>query len=111
MFVSIFFPIWGLHGLTIVISLCLCLCSQAWGDTDKTIVDLERGQPQAASRYNQPRGVQQYVYDETEVDLARPRRPAAEALSVSPTVPSSQDVVPPSEAGSQVEKPLPGSDR
>jgi hypothetical protein len=53
--------------------LLLCMAfTNAWSDTDKTTVDLERGQPEAASRYYRPRAVQQYQYDKTEVDLATP---------------------------------------
>jgi hypothetical protein len=40
---------------------------------DKTEVDLEYGRPEPSARYHQPRGVQQYTSDGTEVDLASPR--------------------------------------
>jgi hypothetical protein len=46
-----------------------------WSDTDKTIVDLERGRPEAASRYHRPRAAHLYQYDKTEVDLAVPLPP------------------------------------
>lgn len=51
----------------------VCIASTtAWSDTDKTIVDLERGLPEAASRYHRPRAAHLYQYDKTEVDLAAP---------------------------------------
>jgi hypothetical protein len=37
-----------------------------------TEVDLQYGRPEAASRYNRPRQVHRYEFDETEVDLAVP---------------------------------------
>jgi hypothetical protein len=39
---------------------------------DPTEVDLRYGRPEAASRYQQPRHVHRYKFDETEVDLAVP---------------------------------------
>jgi len=51
----------------------VCMASTtAWSDTDKTIVDMERGLPEAASRYHRPRAAHLYQYDKTEVDLAAP---------------------------------------
>ena len=51
----------------------VCMASTtAWSDSDKTDVDLQRGLPEAASRYHRPRAVQRYQYDKTEVDLAAP---------------------------------------
>jgi len=53
--------------------LLLCIAAtNTWGETDKTIVDLERGRPEAASRYHRPRAEHLYQYDKTEVDLAVP---------------------------------------
>src|SRR5215510_10166122 len=56
--------------------VCLLLVGLAatnvWSETDKTIVDLERGRPEAASRYHRPRAAHLYQYDKTEVDLATP---------------------------------------
>ena len=53
--------------------LLVCIATtNAWSDTDKTIVDLERGRPEAASRYHRPRAAHLYHYDKTEVDLAVP---------------------------------------
>ena len=61
-----------------LVSLCLarvhCLYP-AWSDSDKTVVDLERGRPEAASRYHRPRAAHLYQYDKTEVDLAVPLPP------------------------------------
>lgn len=54
----------------------VCIASTtAWSDSDKTIVDLERGRPEAASRYHRPRSAHLYQYDKTEVDLAVPLPP------------------------------------
>lgn len=53
--------------------LLVCItATTAWGDTDKTAVDLERSRPEAASRYHRPRAAHLYHYDKTEVDLAVP---------------------------------------
>ena len=50
----------------------------AWSDWDKTKVDLQRGLPEAPSRYYRPRAEHLYHYDKTEIDLALPipRQPA-----------------------------------
>lgn len=51
--------------------LLVCIAATtAWSDTDKTAVDLERGRPEAASRYHRPRAAHLYHSDQTEVDLA-----------------------------------------
>ena len=56
--------------------LLVCLASTtAWSDTDKTVVDLEHGRPEAASRYHRPRATHLYHHDKTEVDLALPLAP------------------------------------
>jgi hypothetical protein len=61
---------------------------------DKTEVDLEYGRPEASARYHRPRGVQQYISDTTEVDLARPRTSQSEPkddtvpLPIPPNTPS-----------------------
>lgn len=53
--------------------LLVCMASTTvWSDSDKTIVDLERGLPEAPSRYHRPRAAHVYQYDKTEVDLAAP---------------------------------------
>ena len=53
--------------------LFVCMASPtAWSDSDKTIVDLERGLPEAPSRYHRPRAAHLYQYDKTELDLAAP---------------------------------------
>jgi hypothetical protein len=84
--------------------LLICIASTiAWSDSDKTIVDLERGRPEAPSRYHSPRAAHLYQYDKTEVDLAVPlsqqapeaqqgaQRPATLPAPVSPpTTPSPQ---------------------
>ena len=56
-----------------VCALLVCMASTtAWSDSDKTIVDLQRGLPEASSRYHRPRAAHLYHYDKTEVDLAVP---------------------------------------
>jgi hypothetical protein len=89
--------------------LCCGASSSAWGDTDKTIVDLERGQPAAASRYHRPRGAQLYISDKTEVDLAtpRPREPGEERGTIPP---AATPVPPPPAPQSEPprESPTPG---
>ena len=62
-------------------ALLVCMASTtAWSDSDKTIVDLQRGLPEAPSRYHRPRAAHLYQYDKTEVDLAvpLPEQPAQE---------------------------------
>ena len=56
-----------------ICALLVCMASTtAWSDSDKTIVDLQRGMPEAPSRYHRPRAAHLYQYDKTEVDLASP---------------------------------------
>jgi len=92
--------------------LCLCIASPyAWCDSDKTIVDLERGRPEAASRYHRPRAAHLYQYDKTEVDLAvpLPQQPAEEQrASQRPTTPTPPATAP---ANPSQQAPLPGGDR
>ena len=63
---------------TVLVVWCICalfVCmasTTAWSDSDKTIVDLQRGMPEAPSRYHRPRAAHLYQYDKTEVDLASP---------------------------------------
>jgi hypothetical protein len=61
-----------LYSLLLWGAICCIPSPSAWGNTDKTIVDLERGQPEAASRYARPRGAILYHFDKTEMDLATP---------------------------------------
>jgi hypothetical protein len=70
---------------------------------DKTEVDLEYGRPEASERYHQPRGVQSYTSDETEVDLVRSRAPQSEQQGDVAPLPA------PPEAPSAA--PLPGGGR
>ena len=68
-------------GAWLVCALLVCMASTtAWSDSDKTIVDLQRGLPEAPSRYHRPRAAHLYQYDKTEVDLAvpLPQQPAEE---------------------------------
>jgi len=57
-----------------VVLVCL-VPTTTWADFDKTIVDLQRGRPEAASRYYRPRAAQLYRWDKTEVDLGVPLPP------------------------------------
>jgi len=60
-------------GVWFICALLVCMASTtAWSDSDKTIVDLQRGLPEAPSRYHRPRAAHLYQYDKTEVDLAIP---------------------------------------
>jgi len=68
-------------GAWFICALLVCMASTtAWSDSDKTIVDLQRGRPEAPSRYHRPRAAHLYQYDKTEVDLAvpLPQQPAEE---------------------------------
>ena len=60
-------------GVWCICALFVCIASTtAWSDWDKTKVDLQRGLPEAPSRYYRPRAEHLYQYDKTEVDLAVP---------------------------------------
>jgi hypothetical protein len=61
-----------LSGWFVCVLLVCIAATNASSDTDKTIVDLERGRPEAASRYHRPRAAHLYQYDKTEIDLAAP---------------------------------------
>jgi len=106
------------HTRNILLSACffcaLLVCiapTTARSDSDKTTVDLERGLPQAPSRYHRPRAAHLYQYDKTEVDLAipLPQQPAEEQRgSQRPTTlpaPMTAPTTPPSQP------PLPGGGR
>jgi hypothetical protein len=70
---------------------------------DKTEVDLEYGRPEASARYHRPRGVQQYISDKTEVDLARPRTSPSASTDATVPLPAPPDTPSPA--------PLPGGGR
>jgi hypothetical protein len=108
----------SIHIRDIALSACflcvllVCIVSTtAWSDSDKTVLDLERGLPQAPSRYNRPRAAHLYQYDKTEVDLAAPlpQQPADEQRgSQRPATlpaPMPAPITPPSQV------PLPGGGR
>jgi len=91
-------------------ALLLCIASTtAWSDSDKTTVDLERGRPEAPSRYHRPRAAHLYQYDKTEVDMAvpLPQQPAEEqrgsqrpaTLPAPMPAPTTPPQAPPSEGG------------
>jgi hypothetical protein len=71
---------------------------------DRTEVDLEHGDLEPASRYSRPRGVQQYRYDKTTVDLARPRAKKSEEAQG----PEARPTVAPATGN---HAPIPGGDR
>ena len=92
--------------------LLVCMASTvAWSDSDKTIVDLQRGQPEAPSRYHRPRAAHLYQYDKTEVDLAvpLPQQPA-EAQRGSQR-PATLTEPPPAPTTPAPQAPPPGGDR
>ena len=79
--------------------LVVCMAAtNAWSDTDKTVVDVERSRPGAASGYHGPRAAHLYHYDKTEVDLALPvvpQSPEAQRPSQHPgTLPAALPVPP-----------------
>jgi hypothetical protein len=81
-----------LTALLLSSSFLVCLSwGKAWGDSDKTIVDLERGPASLAIRYSRPRGAQLYRYDKTELDVATPVTDQTSDTQVSG---SSQNTVP-----------------
>ena len=99
-------------GAWFICALFVCMASTtAWSDSDKTIVDLQRGLPEAPSRYHRPRAAHLYQYDKTEVDLAipLPQQPAEEQRGAQrpATLPAPMPAptTPPSQA------PLPGGGR
>jgi hypothetical protein len=101
----------SLRGAWFVCVFFVCMASTtAWSDSDKTIVDLQRGLPEAPSRYHRPRAAHLYQYDKTEMDLAAPlpQQPAeAQRGSQRPatlTAPMPAPTPPP-------QAPPPGGDR
>src|SRR5215510_8937713 len=95
-------------GAWFICALLVCMASTtAWSDSDKTIVDLQRGLPEASSRYHRPRAAHLYQWDKTEVDLGvplpqqsteeqqGPQRPATLLAPMpAPTTPPSQAPIP-----------------
>jgi hypothetical protein len=61
---------------------------------DKTEADLAYGRPEAAASYPRPRGVQRYGYDETELDLSRPRSLQQREEQHTSPPPSRSDALP-----------------
>jgi len=83
--------------------LLVCMAATtAWSDTDKTVVDLQRGRLEAAFRYHRPRAVHLYHYDKTEVDLAVPlaprlpeeQRPSERPGTLTPPAPAPTNISP-----------------
>jgi hypothetical protein len=68
----------------------------AWGDTDKTIVDLERGPAAPPARYARPRWARIYRYDKTDMDFATPltESPNGSQVSGAPQNPPNGPAIP-----------------
>ena len=99
-------------GAWFICTLLVCMASTtAWSDSDKTIVDLQRGQPEAPSRYHRPRAAHLYQYDKTEVDLAvpLPQQPAEEQRGVQRPATLPSPMSPPTTPSPQA--PPPGGGR
>ena len=80
-------------------SIVLCLGGGwAWGETDKSSVDLERGPAALAARYARPRGAQVYRYDKTELDVATPLTEQANEVPGTRSSPNSTSEVTPTPA-------------
>jgi len=100
-----------LSGWFVCVLLVCIAVPNAWSDTDKTVVDLERGRPEAASRYHRPRAAHLYHYDQTAVDLAvplaqqPPEEPRASQRPGTLTPAAPAPTPPPPQA------PLPGGER
>jgi hypothetical protein len=84
--------------------LLSCLGANAWGDTDKTIVDLEISKPRVTSNYHRPKWARQYTYDGTEIDLVVPR-PSPAPDTEQPVTPLPNTTAP--SAPAPVETPSP----
>jgi hypothetical protein len=90
----------------------VCIASTtAWSDSDKTIVDLERGRPEAPSRYHRPRSAHLYQYDKTEVDLAVPLPPQPAEEQRGSQRPATLPAPTPAPTTLPPQAPLPGGGR
>jgi hypothetical protein len=90
----------------------VCMASTpAWSDSDKTVVDLERGRPEAASRYHRPRAAHLYQYDKTEVDLAVPLPPQSAEQQRGSQRPATLPAPMPAPTTPPTQAPLPGGGR
>ena len=93
-------------------ALLMCIASTtAWSDSDKTDVDLERGRPEAPSRYHRPRAAHLYQYDKTEVDLAVPLPPQPAEEQRGAQRPATLPAPVPAPTTPPPQAPLPGGGR
>src|SRR5262249_19256769 len=92
--------------------LLVCIAAtNVWSDTDKTEVDLERGRPEAASRYHRPRAAHLYQYDKTVVDLAGPLVQPSPEEPRAPQRPGTLTPAAPAPTPPPPQAPLPGGGR
>jgi hypothetical protein len=90
----------------------VCIASTtAWSDSDKTVVDLERGRPEAPSRYHRPRAAHLYQYDKTEVDLVVPLPPQPAEEQRGSQHPATLPAPTPAPTPLPPQAPLPGGGR
>src|SRR5712692_793684 len=95
-----------------VCALLVCIASTTvWSDSDKTIVDLQRGLPDAPSRYHRPRAEQRYQYDKTEIDLAVPLPPQPAEEQRGSQRPATLITPTPAPPNTPPQAPLPGGAR
>lgn len=85
--------------------------TNAWSDSDKTIVDLQRGLPEAPSRYHRPRAAHRYQYDKTEVDLAVPLTQQPPEEQRASQRPATLTTPAPAPTNTPPQTPLPGGGR
>jgi hypothetical protein len=98
-------------GAWLLCAWLVCIASTAWSDSDKTIVDLERGRPEAPSRYHRPRAAHLYQYDKTEVDLAVPLPPQPAEEQRGSQRPATLPAPTPAPTTPPPQAPLPGGGR
>jgi hypothetical protein len=99
-------------GAWFVCALLVCIASTtAWSDWDKTNVDLQRGLPEAASRYHRPRAAHLYQWDKTEVDLGVPLPPPPTEEQQSPQRPATLPAPMPAPTTPPSQAPIPGRGR
>ena len=100
-----------LSGWFVCVLLVCVAVPNAWSDTDKTVVDLERGRPEAASRYHRPRAAHLYYYDKTEVDLAVPLAQQPSEAQRTPQRPGTLPPATPAPTTPPPQAPLPEGGR
>ena len=99
-------------GAWFVCALLVCIASTtAWSDWDKTNVDLQRGLPEAASRYHRPRAAHLYQWDKTEVDLGVPLPPPPTEEQQGPQRPATLPAPMPAPTTPPSQAPIPGRGR